>query len=233
MARQNHGPLSRAKGKLGGVVYQQYEGMQIAREYQPVVKNPQTDPQVNNRAKFKNASQLLAIFKEAINLRFAKVSIYPRMRRAAAVSILYRTATKENDLTSNIDLTAAASAINGKSMTEYAAPTSTVSGSNYSVIAPANAKILGVIAGFDSTGKLAARKVVSATSTGVAVTFPLLGDVDSQHAMFLYAIATSEEGEAIFSNILASGNDFTITAMRLVNEGTVDVSDIATVQHSA
>lgn len=233
MARQNHGPLSRAKGKLGGVVYQQYEGMQISREYQPVVKNPQTDTQVKNRAKFKNSSQLLAIFKEAINLRLAKVSIYTRMRRAVAVSTLYRTATVENDLTSNIDFTAAAAAINQKSLTEYSAPTSTVSGNNYSVTAPANAKILGVIAGFNNAGKLVARKVVSATSEGSAVTFPLLDGVDSQNAMFLYAIANSEEGNAIFSNILASGDDFAITTMRLVNEGTAEVSDIATVQHSA
>ena len=96
MARQNHGPLSRAKGKLGGVVYQQYEGMQISREYQPVVKNPQTTKQVENRAKFKLSSQITAQFFDVLNIRLAKLSIYTRKRRGASVNSIIKTITTSN-----------------------------------------------------------------------------------------------------------------------------------------
>lgn len=45
-------------GKLAGNVYSVNSGQQIVRAYQPNVSNPNTDQQVNNRTKFKLASQL-------------------------------------------------------------------------------------------------------------------------------------------------------------------------------
>lgn len=233
MARQNHGPLSRAKGKLGGVVYQQYEGMQISREYQPNVKNPQSATQVQNRAKFKNASQLLAIFKEAITIRLAKSSIYTRMRRAVAVNALYSVAAVVDDEASTIPFEDAVAAINAKNMTEYAAPASVVSGQNYSVTAPTGATIFGVIAGFDDAGKLVARKVVSTTATSSPATFPILENVAAQRAMFLYTIAATEDGRAQYSNIISQSTELSIDVTRLVNEGTAEVSDISGVIHPA
>lgn len=227
MARQNHGPLSRAKGKLGGVVYQQYEGMQISREYQPVVKNPQTSKQTENRAKFKAASQITALFKEIFMLRLAKLSIYNRTRRGVAVNSLYRIAEIDNDNSAEVNFDEAVSAINAKSLTEYAAPTVTVASNNYQVTAPANAIIFGVIAGFDSDGNFVTRKVVQETSSGSAATFATLNDVASQRAMFAYTIATSEEGRAIYDNIRLGDNDLGVEIERLVASGDMSVSDIA------
>lgn len=227
MARQNHGPLSRAKGKLGGVVYQQYEGMQIAREYQPVVKNPQSTMQVENRAKFKDASQMLALFKEAITLRLAKVNIYTRMRRATAVNILYREAAVSGEGSVLIPFDDAVSALNAKVMTELSAPTVSHASTNFSVTAPANAVIIGCIVGFDATGGFKSRKVVRATSEGSAVTFPDLTDVTSQRAMFLYTIASTEEGRAIYENIYSDNTDLFVDIVRLTANGDVEVSDIA------
>lgn len=47
-------------GKLAGNVYSVSAGQQIVRAYQPNVANPSTELQVNNRTKFKLASQLAA-----------------------------------------------------------------------------------------------------------------------------------------------------------------------------
>lgn len=77
----NHGVHSKAKGKIGGIVYQQYEGLQVAKEYQPNVMNPQTPAQMGARAKFKLASQVLALWKEIL-LKSTLESIYTRFRRA-------------------------------------------------------------------------------------------------------------------------------------------------------
>lgn len=227
MARQNHGPLSRAKGKLGGVVYQQYEGMQIAREYQPVVKNPQSEKQTENRAKFKNASQMLALFKEAITMRLAKASIYTRERRAIAVNILYRQAGITGDGSSQITFNDAVSALNAKTLTELSAPITTHATTNFSVTAPSGAVILGCIVGFDAEGNFKARKVVSATSEGTAVTFPDLADVSSQRAMFVYTLATTEDGRAIYENIYSDTADLFVDIVRLTANGDAQVSDIA------
>lgn len=61
MARFNHGVFSKAKNKLGGVTFQQYEGMQIGKEYQPNVKNPNAPKQVATRARFSLSSKINAL----------------------------------------------------------------------------------------------------------------------------------------------------------------------------
>lgn len=59
----------KARGKVGSIVYAISAGQQIAREYQPVVANPSTTPQVENRSKLKLMSQLAAAYKGSIAIR--------------------------------------------------------------------------------------------------------------------------------------------------------------------
>lgn len=59
----------KARGKVGSIVYAVNAGQQIAREYQPVVANPSTVPQVENRSKLKLMSQLAAAYKGSIAIR--------------------------------------------------------------------------------------------------------------------------------------------------------------------
>lgn len=233
MARQNHGPLSRAKGKLGGVVYQQYEGMQIAREYQPNVKNPQSEKQVENRADFKLASQTVAIFKEVINARLGKLSIYTRTRRGAALEALKRITTTDANDGRMIVFDQAVAAINAKSLTEYSAPTLTPSAGAIGVTAPTDSVILGVIAGFDSNGDFVGRKVVSETGTGASVDIRIPDDYDTAKAMFVYTLATDEEGRAIYDNITDPEVALRLDFGRLVSAGDVAISDIAGINVSA
>ena len=57
---------SKFRGKLGAVVYSVNTGVQIAREYNPQVKNPNTMSQVNQRSRLKLASQLAAALAPVI-----------------------------------------------------------------------------------------------------------------------------------------------------------------------
>lgn len=226
MALQNHGPLSRAKGKLGGVVYQQYEGMQISREYQPNVKNPQSEKQVENRADFKLASQAVALYKEVINARLGKLSIYTRTRRGAALEALKRIAADNGSGQREINFNQAISAINAKSLTEYAAPTAEGTSNTIKVTAPAGAVILGVIAGFTGDGSFIGRKVVSGTSDGSYVIFNIPVDYISSKSMFVYTIPTEEAGRAIYDNIEDPDAVFRLDFGRLVSAGDIAISDI-------
>lgn len=51
-------------GKMGSAVFRQSGGKTIASQYQPIVKNPNTEGQQNTRAAFKLMSQLAAIMKD-------------------------------------------------------------------------------------------------------------------------------------------------------------------------
>ena len=53
-------------GKLGSAVFSVTAGEQVVRQYQPVVTNPSTPQQVNNRAKLKLLSQLSAVMADVI-----------------------------------------------------------------------------------------------------------------------------------------------------------------------
>lgn len=59
----------KATGKIGAIVYSVSSGQQIAREYQPIVANPNTQPQVENRSKLKLLSQLSANYAGSIAIR--------------------------------------------------------------------------------------------------------------------------------------------------------------------
>lgn len=113
MAKFNGGIFSKVKGKLAGVVFQQYEGLQVGKEYQPNVKNPSTEKQVINRAKFKGASQMVALFGSIFGIALASASSYIRTLRGMSVKAL-RSVFVWNDTTKEASVTpaAAAAAIN-------------------------------------------------------------------------------------------------------------------------
>ena len=223
----NHGPLTKTKGKLGGVVFQQYEGMQVAREYQPVVKNPQSEKQVSNRSKFKLASQTVALYKEVINARLAKASIYTRNRRGIALSAIQRVIKTTDPTVAVENFSSVINAINAKSLTEYAAPAVIVNDSNFNVTAPADSEVLGVIAGFDNDGNFVGRKIVSGTGTGSALNFAVPAEYETAKAMFVYSVPLTEEGRAIFNNIIDPDAELSVGIERLVSSGDVAISDIA------
>lgn len=227
MARQNHGPLSRAKGKLGGVVYQQYEGMQISREYQPVVKNPQTTKQTENRAKFKTASQVVAQFSEVLNVRLAKLSIYTRIRRGAAVNVIYSQVTPNNN-TFDAAFVNIVNGLNAKSMATIEAPV-LAAGANHTVnITAANGDVVTFIGvSYDNNGKMMTREISSFTSDGTAKQVTPAANANTFAVMVVAVRATTEAGRATLSNIAGINEGFTLEVSRSVAAGDVEISDIA------
>lgn len=61
-----NGILGSGTGKLGSAVFSSVAGRQIVRQYQPVVSNPNTVAQVNQRARLKLASQIAAALAPVI-----------------------------------------------------------------------------------------------------------------------------------------------------------------------
>lgn len=226
MARQNHGPLSRAKGKLGGVVYQQYEGMQIAREYQPVVKNPQTEKQTENRAKFKSASQIVAQFSEVLNVRLAKLSIYTRKRRGAAVNAIYSQVevepTSASTLFENI-----LNSVNSKSMATVESPVMGQGTGNALTITAADGDVVTyVAASYDADGKIISRTVETYTSNGDAKSVNPATGAATFGIMAVATRATTEAGRATLGNISGNNNEFLLEISRAVAAGDVEISDM-------
>lgn len=94
MARFNHGIFTKTKGKLGGVVFQQYEGLQIGKEYQPNVMNPSTVPQVASRACFALASKVTAAMFPWMGLVMKANGIaYERFQRGEVLNKLRKITT--------------------------------------------------------------------------------------------------------------------------------------------
>lgn len=227
MARQNHGPLSRAKGKLGGVVYQQYEGMQISREYQPVVKNPQTASQTENRAKFKISSQIVAQFKDVITARLMPLSIYTRAKRAAAVQSIYKVVSTLTPDTPSALVSAVVSAINEKCMSAVNAITLSTTSSQFSITAENGYTVVYTHAGYGDDGELLALTSEKYTSDGTAKAV-LLGGYTNEVLMATGFKALTEAGRAILSNtnFNTAGNGWQISISRGVAAGDIEVSNI-------
>lgn len=227
MARQNHGPLSRAKGKLGGVIYQQYEGMQISREYQPVVKNPQTTKQTENRAKFKLSSQLVAHFKEVFNARLSKLSIYTRMRRAAAVNAIYAAVDDSTPNTPQAVVDYVVAAINAKSTSAKAAPSFNYADSELRITAPDGDTVLYIICSYDGTkGELTNRTVSSFESSGAAQSVTS-ATPDRQIVMAVALTPSTEAGRASISNITTTSTAWQNEISRSVAAGDIEVSNMS------
>ena len=61
-----NGLLGTGSGKLGTSVFTTVKGIQVVRQYQPVVTNPATNLQVSQRSRFKLVSQLAASMADVI-----------------------------------------------------------------------------------------------------------------------------------------------------------------------
>lgn len=61
--------FGKINGKIGGVVFSTSGGVQISREYNPNVANPNTQAQVNQRARMKLMSQLSATLAPVITMQ--------------------------------------------------------------------------------------------------------------------------------------------------------------------
>lgn len=226
MARQNHGPLSRAKGKLGGVVYQQYEGMQISREYQPVVKNPQTTKQTENRAKFKLSSQIVAQFAEVFNARLAKLSIYSRIRRGACVNAIYGVVDVKSETNLEALVADVVSAVNAKSISGDNEVSISNNSGDISITAPNGYVVSFTTATYNhTTGELIGLTNETYTSAGTTKMVDIYpGERNIVMATGFHAL--TESGRATIANMSAQSTKFDISIARAIANGDIEVSNI-------
>lgn len=95
-----YGITGKLSGKMGSAVFRVRDGQQVVAQYNPVVKNPNTDAQQSARAKFKLISQLAAIMSPgfgSMNTSKSPAKGQPSQRNAFA-SINYELiSTSEGD----------------------------------------------------------------------------------------------------------------------------------------
>ena len=236
MARQNHGPLSRAKGKLGGVVYQQYEGMQISREYQPVVKNPQTSKQTANRAKFKLASQLVAQFSNTFNARLAKLSIYTRIRRGSAINAIYKIVDTSSETSPEAAMNDVIAALNAKSVSGIAGPTfGSGTGSTKTITATDGDTVVYTVVQYDIDGSPVSIEQNKYESDGTSKNIDVLTaeGATSAVAMAVSLRALTEEGRATISNIQSDDSSWIVSISRGIAAGDIEVSNLTGARFTA
>lgn len=218
--------LGKCKGKIGGIVFQQYEGILVGREWQPNVKNPQSDNQVRVRANFKLSSQIVAQFKEVFSARLGKLAIYERMRRAAAVNAIYNVVDDGTPDNPQALIDSVVAAINAKSVSAEAAPEFSLVSNNVQTDVNEGTTLLCVICAYDATkGDLIARGVQTYDGTGgvVQVTAP---DASRQIVMGVYLTPNTEDGRATISNITANATAWQNEIARSVAAGDISISNL-------
>lgn len=227
MAKINHILFGQGKGKVGGLVLQRYEGMNVVREKPISVKNPQSTKQTTQRAKFKLASQALAEFKEVISLRLSPISIYERTRRSSAVNALIGAIDTTNPNKPNLALDNAISAINEKSLSGINVIALGIGQTGFTVTVTTGFTVTYAICSYDNGGNLVSKQTESFTSDGTAKDVPFGNGATSAIMVVAYR-ATTDTGRAIISNIDFSADDskWQNEISRGVSAGDIEVSNI-------
>lgn len=230
MGKFNGGPFSKVKGKIAGIVFQQYEGMQIGKEYQPNVKNPSTANQVAARAKFKGASQLVATFAEVFMISISRLSIYPRTLRGALVRVLSRSFLWNNNTnTAKITAEAVASAVNGLTYNPQI-PAPVITGADIThgeITATVGDTVRYQIVAFNHDGEIigSTDETFVATVDPEAIAAPMV--IGTPETYQIAAVATrvvTENGAAIYGNLEGATS---LEVMYGINEGDIVSSHIA------
>lgn len=184
-------------GKLGNAVFRQRYGQTVASQYQPIVANPNTKAQSDNRTAFKLLSQLAAILAPAIAItRTGAVS-----SRNGFTSVNYpllEVATIDGVDVAKIDIKSLQLT---KSAREIRTPLSSVSydSNNQNVTAtiadpardPHDRLVVVIVSGYgslsvnDRPARLRGQGVMSKGSTSVSIQ---VGPVNSQAQEKLYAL---------------------------------------------
>lgn len=229
MAKFNGGIFSKTKGKLAGVVFQQYEGIQVGKEYQPNVKNPNTAKQIAVRASFKLASQLMAIYEFVFLPAAAKVSIYSRMIRGKVVATLRYAIGIDGGATPSIQLTDITTAVNTiQATTPVNAPTIEGADIGHATVRATEGDIVRyTVVAYDAEHNIlgVANNEFTEAGAGQSVQVPLTAITPTNYDVMAVAMrAMTADGNAIYGNINAS---YELDVTRLVSSGDVAVSHVA------
>lgn len=234
MATFNGGIFSKLKGKLAGVVFQQYEGIQVGKEYQPNVKNPNTDAQVQSRAKFKATSQKIALFSEILLPAGAKVSSYSRMIRAALVQKIMAITEWDDEqkkaVINNADFASAVNSLNFNP--EVAAPVlAGDSISNATISVPSGNQYRYTIVALGTDGNVVGQNTVAGDGSAqpIQILAPRTSDTPASYEVVAIAMRTNTgNGNPTYGNLT---NADTVVVALGVSAGDVLVSHIAEIRY--
>ena len=206
-----YGLFGKGSGKLGSSVFAISSGEQIVREYNPVVENPNTPAQVEQRAKFKLLSQIAATLASIIVI--AKQGLISSRNRFIGLNI--GKATYADDKASinvqNIDITGGSAAMQDFEILAEAQGQTPVR-----LISPAASDITAVVyavVGVDANSQLIVRNSKVVTAPGENRKFDTtLANVPQPAYIFAYGIkgdvagALAEYGdyEAPEADVIAS-----------------------------
>lgn len=98
---KNVGLIGSLRGKIGNTVFYVNQGIQVARVYQPVVSNPNTPLQIQQRAKMSLAGQLSSVTPAAALMGLKGEN--KRDRRGEFVRLVVKSATYANNKASLAD----------------------------------------------------------------------------------------------------------------------------------
>lgn len=233
MAKFNGGIFSKAKGKLAGVVFQQYEGMQVGKEYQPNVKNPNSKKQVESRAAFKLASQLVALYQFVMLIAAANISRHIRTIRGRLVNVIRRNVDSQNPENPSITLAVATSAVNGiHAIANIPAPV--IAGTQISgatITATLGDIVRYTIVAYDGNSNIlgTAQEEYTSAATPHNIQAPLTVETPRFYDVMAVAMrAMTDNGAAIYNNIgISLADGYNLDAARLVAAGDVEVSHVA------
>ena len=223
-----NGITGTGSGKLGTSVFSTIKGMQVVRQYQPVVTNPSTMNQVKQRSRFKLISQLAASLSGVIAMprigmtssrnQFVKKNMPAVIGSNQGAQVVYE----------NLQLTSGSAGLPGIVAARAENKLTVSLQSNASSLV---SRVVFCIFTKNSEGQLILNSSSIVSEPGAAGTFQLqIADIPGDLAIYAYGIKdTSEKASAKFgdynvksasdiaslvSNRALSATDFTLTKTR-------------------
>lgn len=231
-------------GKLGSAVFSVTAGEQVVRQYQPVVTNPSTPQQVDNRAKLKLLSQLSAVMADVIAI--------PRVGALTPRNIFvrdnYPLVTAENGAAS-VDLSQLAITKGGMQIPEVVAERNADTSIDVALAMKADqlvSRVIYIMFYRNNQGELQLVDSAVVETAGEGGTFPWSFPYQQQDVIVYaygifdknakatasfgnYAVATGTQVASLIADRHVAESDYLITKTRgivLVGETTAEIANV-------
>lgn len=216
-----NGILGKASGKLGSAVFATQGGQQVVRQYQPNVKNPNTEAQTMQRARFKLMTQLASSYANVIAIPRSGSQTSRNLFVKKNMPLVIGTQDGAQVVYENLQLTNGTRALPGIHVTRdggslkielVQSPSSSVNRVAYCAFSK------------DSEGQLALEKTIIVSVAGEGGTFPTtIDNVDAD--LIFYAYGMIDGGAAATSNFENYHVDSATDLAKLISSRKLSLTD--------
>lgn len=216
-----NGILGKASGKLGSAVFATQGGQQVVRQYQPNVKNPNTEAQTMQRARFKLMTQLSSSYANVIAIPRSGSQTSRNLFVKKNMPLVIGTADGAQVVYENLQLTNGTRALPGIHVTRdggslkielVQSPSSTVNRVAYCAFSK------------DSEGQLALEKTIIVSVAGEGGTFPTtIDNVDAD--LIFYAYGMIDGGASATANFENYHVDSATDLAKLISSRKLSLTD--------